>query len=114
LSIPVSCDPALSPHAEAIARRIAGPDAKAEAFEQARRIGEAQVELNRLRARRMALVSDPLGDPNYQPLSDPQAFGPAHGVGQSDQGPCAASLCRRDVRGCDKPQTHSKGLKSSR
>ena len=69
LSIPVSSDPALSPHAEAIARRIAGPDAKAEALEQARRIGEAQVDLNRVRARRMALVADPLGDPNYQPLS---------------------------------------------
>ena len=65
LSIPVSSDPALSPQAEAIASRIAGPDAKAEALEQARRIGEAQVDLNRVRARRMALV----GDPNYQPLS---------------------------------------------
>ena len=69
LSIPVFSDPALSPYAEAIARRIAGPDAKAEALEQARRIGEAQVDLNRVRARRMALVADPLGDPNYQPLS---------------------------------------------
>jgi hypothetical protein len=49
LSLPVSSDPALSPHAEAIARRIAGPDAKAEALEQARRIGEAQVDLNRVR-----------------------------------------------------------------
>jgi hypothetical protein len=65
----VSSDPALSPHAQAIARRIAGPDAKAEALEQARRIGEAQVDLNRVRARRIALVADPLDDPNYQPLS---------------------------------------------
>ena len=69
LSIPVSSDSALSPHVEAIARRIAGPDAKAEALERARRIGEAQVDLNRVRARRMALVTDRLGDPNYQPLS---------------------------------------------
>jgi hypothetical protein len=60
LSIRVSSDPALSPQAEAIARRIAGPDAKAEALEQARRIGEAQVDLNRVRARRVALVADPL------------------------------------------------------
>jgi hypothetical protein len=60
LSIPVSSDPALSPQAEAIARRIAGPNAKAEALEQARRIGEAQVDLNRVRARRVALVADPL------------------------------------------------------
>jgi len=68
LSIPLSSDPALSLQAEAIARKIAGPDAKAEALERARRIGEAQVDLNRVRARRMALVADPLGDPNYQPL----------------------------------------------
>jgi hypothetical protein len=60
LSIPVSSDPALSSQAEAIARRIAGPDAKAQALEQARWIGEAQVDLNRVRARRMALVADPL------------------------------------------------------
>lgn len=62
LSIPVS-------HAEAIARRIAGPDAKAETLEQARRIGDAQVDLNRVRARRTALVTNSLGDPNYRPLS---------------------------------------------
>jgi hypothetical protein len=69
LSIPVSNDPALSPHAEAIARQIAGPHAKAEALEQARRIGEARVDLNRVHALRMALVADPFGDSNYQPLS---------------------------------------------
>jgi hypothetical protein len=69
LSIPVSSDPELSPQAEAIARRIAGSDAKAGALEQARRIGEAQVDLNRVRARRMALLTDPLCDPDYLPLS---------------------------------------------
>ena len=58
LCLPVSSDPALSPDVGAIARRIAGPDAKAEALAQARRIGEAQVDLNRVRARRMALVTD--------------------------------------------------------
>ena len=71
LSIPVSSDPALSPQAEAIARRIAGPDAKAEALEQARRIGEAQVDLNRVRARRMALVrlaGDPKGLANSRQM----------------------------------------------
>jgi hypothetical protein len=52
---------------QAIARRIAGPDANAEALEQARQIGEAQVD--RVRALRMALVTDALGDPNYQRLS---------------------------------------------
>ena len=69
LNVPVWGDRALAPQAEAIARKIAGPDANPQAFEQARRIGEAQVDLNRVRARRMALVADPLGDPNYQPLS---------------------------------------------
>ena len=69
LNIPVWSDRALAPQAEAIARKIAGPDANPQALERARRIGEAQVDLNRVRARRMALVADPLGDPNYQPLS---------------------------------------------
>jgi hypothetical protein len=69
LSIAVSSDPTLSPQAEAIARRIAGPGAKPEALERARRIGEAQIDLNRARALRTALVADSLGDPDYQPLS---------------------------------------------
>jgi hypothetical protein len=41
----------------------------AQTLEHARRIGEAQVELNRVRARRMALISGAFGDPNYQPPS---------------------------------------------
>ena len=69
LNIPISSDPSLSPEAEAIARKIAGPVPNAETLEHARRIGEAQVELNRVRARRMALVSGAFGDPNYQPPS---------------------------------------------
>jgi hypothetical protein len=69
LSIPVSSDPTLSPQAEAIARRIAGPGAKPETLERARRIGEAQIDLNRVRALRTALVADSLGHPDYQPLS---------------------------------------------
>jgi hypothetical protein len=69
LSMPISNDPELSPQAEAIAREIAGTDATAEALELAHRIGEAQVDLDRVRARRTTLVAGPLGDPNYQPLS---------------------------------------------
>ena len=38
-------------------------------LDRARVIGEAQVDLNRVRARRNALVSQLLADPEYQPLS---------------------------------------------
>jgi hypothetical protein len=40
LNIPIWSDPALAPQAEAIARKIAGPNAEAETLELARRIGE--------------------------------------------------------------------------
>ena len=53
LAIPVSSDLALVPQADAIARRIAGPHANAALLEKARRIGEAQVELNRVRSLRL-------------------------------------------------------------
>ena len=65
LNIPVASDPALVPQAEAIARKIAGPHAKAEALEQARRIGEAQVELNRVRSLRTKAIAGILSDPPY-------------------------------------------------
>ena len=45
LTISVWSEPALAPHAEAIALRIAGPYADANALEWARRIAEAQVDL---------------------------------------------------------------------
>ena len=38
-------------------------------LDRARVVGEAQVDLNRVRARRNALVSQLLADPEYQPLS---------------------------------------------
>jgi hypothetical protein len=69
LNVPVWNDPALAAQAEAIALKIAGPDRNPEALELARRIGEAQVDLNRVRALQTALVADPLGDPNYRPRS---------------------------------------------
>ncbi len=52
LTISVWSEPALAPQAEAIALRIAGPNAEANALEWARRIGEAQVDLDRVRALR--------------------------------------------------------------
>jgi hypothetical protein len=68
LNVSVLADPALAPLTEAMARRIAGPDADAEALEQARRIAEAQVDLNRVRHSRWRLISGLLADPRYQPL----------------------------------------------
>jgi hypothetical protein len=54
--------------AEAIARTIAGPDIDAEALERARRIAEAQVDLDRVRGVRRRLIAELLTDSEYQPL----------------------------------------------
>jgi hypothetical protein len=54
--------------AEAIARRIAGPDSDADALGHARRIAEAQVDLDRIRGCRRRLIAGSLTDPTYQPL----------------------------------------------
>ena len=51
-----------------MARRIAGHDADAEALERARRIAEAQVDINRVRGARRRLIIGLLTDPEYQPL----------------------------------------------
>jgi hypothetical protein len=72
LNIPVWSEPALAPEAEAIARRIAGPEVEANALEWARRIGEAQVDLNRVRSLRKQAIarrlSDLRGGPPFQGL----------------------------------------------
>jgi hypothetical protein len=67
LNVSVLSDPALAPLIEAMACRIAGPDADGERLEHARRIAEAQVDLNRVRRSRWRLISGLLTDPNYQP-----------------------------------------------
>jgi len=64
LAIPVSSDPALVPQAEAIARKIAGAHANAALLEKARRIGEAQVELNRVRSLRTQAIAAILSEPD--------------------------------------------------
>ena len=69
LSIPVCKEPSLSIHAEEIALKLAGPDPDESLLDLARAVGEAQVDLNRVRARRNALVAQLLADPKYQPLS---------------------------------------------
>ena len=58
LNVSVWSDSVLGPQAEAIARKIAGPNADPETLAQARGIGEAQVALNRVRARRMSLLQE--------------------------------------------------------
>ena len=68
LNVSTLSDPVLAPLAEAMARRIAGHDADAEALERARRIAEAQVDINRVRGARRRLITGLLTDPNYQPL----------------------------------------------
>jgi hypothetical protein len=65
LNVPISSDPALSPLAQAIASRIAGPNADEQMLEHARRIAEAQVDLNRVRNHRRRLIAGLLDDPSY-------------------------------------------------
>jgi hypothetical protein len=50
-----------------MARKICGPDTNAATLEWARRIAEAQIDLNRVRASRRRLLTRLLVDPYYQP-----------------------------------------------
>ena len=50
-----------------MARRISGPTRDAETREWARRIAEAQVELNRVRNSRRQLITRLLVDPGFRP-----------------------------------------------
>lgn len=68
LNISVLSDPALAPLAEEMARRIAGPNADAEALECARWIAEAQVDLNRVRDCRTRSITTVWTEPNLEPL----------------------------------------------
>ena len=67
LNVPVLSDPSLAPEVEAMACRISGPNADAETLEWARRIAEAQIDLNRVRNRRRLLITQFLVNPYYQP-----------------------------------------------
>jgi hypothetical protein len=68
LNVPISSDPALSPLAQAIATSIAGADADEQMLERARRIAEAQVDLNRVRSHRRRLIAGLFDDPRYANL----------------------------------------------
>jgi hypothetical protein len=65
LTISVWSEPALAPQAEAIALRIAGSKAEANTLEWARRIAEAQVDLNRVRSLRSQAILRMLSDSDY-------------------------------------------------
>ena len=67
LNVPVRSDPLLAPEIEAMAHRISGPCADVETVERARRIAEAQFDLNRVRSRRRLLITQFLVDPNFLP-----------------------------------------------
>jgi len=66
LSLSVYSDPGLSEDSGAFAREIVGADANSEIQEIARRIAEAQIDLHRARRARHQLLSEALGDPNYE------------------------------------------------
>jgi hypothetical protein len=55
------------PEIESLARRLAGFDADAEVFELARRVSEAQIDLNRVRAIRRRLIISRFADPPFVP-----------------------------------------------
>jgi hypothetical protein len=63
LSIPVWSDRELVPQAEAIAFIIAGPNADAKTLDYARQIGDAQVDLNRVRSLRREVIARMLSQP---------------------------------------------------
>jgi len=70
LSLPVCSNPEFSEQAETLAREIAGPDAKPEILDLARRVAEAQIDLRRVRYARHQLLSRALDDPHYETRAD--------------------------------------------
>lgn len=73
LSLSVISDPVLSEQVEAFAREIAGDAADAEMHQLARRIAEAQIDVQRVRYARQQLLSDALADPHYESRADTRA-----------------------------------------
>jgi hypothetical protein len=68
LNLPVLSDPSLALEVEAMARRISASDGDGETLEWARRIAEAQVDLNRVRNSRRQLIARLSVDPGFQPM----------------------------------------------
>ena len=69
LSVSIHAQPALSREAENLAREIAGENAVDEILECARRVAEAQIDLQRVREARRSLLNRNLSDPRYKPAA---------------------------------------------
>ena len=67
LNVSVASSLEYAPEIESLARRLAGFDADAEVLELARRVSEAQVDLNRVRAIRRRLIIRRFTDPAFVP-----------------------------------------------
>lgn len=72
LNISVVSEPALAPQAEALARGLTCSDLGAEGLEWARRIAEAQVDLDRVRLARRQAIERMLSAPGDESAGDPQ------------------------------------------
>jgi hypothetical protein len=67
LSLSPSADPSLAPRIEALARQIAGEMPEPMTLNLARQIAEAQIEVERARFARYALIMRHYNDPDYRP-----------------------------------------------
>jgi hypothetical protein len=65
LNLSVFADPVLSQQVEMMAVEIAGETADDESYEFARRVAEAQIDLQRVRCARQQFLSDLLNDADY-------------------------------------------------
>ena len=65
LNLSVFADPTQSEQVETLAREIAGKPTNDDIYQLARRVAEAQIDLQRVRYARHQFLSDRLADPNY-------------------------------------------------
>jgi len=66
LNLPVISDPVLSEDVEVLAREIAGEGSNDNSYQLARRIAEAQIDLRRIRQKRLQLLSGRLNKDYYE------------------------------------------------
>ena len=69
LSLSVFADATQSEQVEALAREITGKPTNGDIYQLARRVAEAQIDLQRVRYARQQFLSDRLNDPNYYSLA---------------------------------------------
>jgi hypothetical protein len=68
LNVSVASSLEHAPEIESLARRLAGVEADTEVLELARRVSEAQIDLNRVRAIRRRLIISRFADPAFLPV----------------------------------------------